>query len=63
MVAVLFVEVTSSVIVVTSFFVSSTTFLKPANRKRGSFRNGVRSCFSSGDSAAYGEHVCGQEMI
>ena len=37
------------------FTVSSTTLEKPANRRRGSFRNGVISCFSSGDSAAYGE--------
>ena len=50
------VPVRKSVVVVVSVLtVSSTSLVKPANRRRGSLRNGVRSCSSLGDSAAYEE--------
>jgi len=46
-------EVMSRVVVVSILTVMSTTLVIPAKRRRGSLRNGVRSCFFSGDSAAF----------
>ena len=50
------VPVRKSVVVVVSILVvSSTSLVKPANRRQESLRNGDRSCSTSGDSAAYEE--------